>query len=339
MIDGVSKQQTKHLAKIYGKDKTEDLKKLNQAMKFRAEYESSLKSDNNVFKKVAERIFLVDYVDQHANRYLNKQTRANCIAVKNKIIDCFGTHTTLAQVDKQFCNKFKDFLIENLAKSANTYFIKFKVILNKAVDEEIISDMPYLKRINISSHESIREFLTEAEIKKINEVNFKYSIVKSAFLFSCYTGLRYVDMANLKFSNIEDSRLRVRMVKTKKDHIMKLHPIALEIIEKQKQDNETEMVFPNLRYPFWEVQVPKLCKLAGITKHITGHCARHTFATRVYRATRDIYLVCKLLGHSSVETTMIYAKMVDEDKDNAIDLLEDIDFLHLANGNGAKEGN
>ena len=329
MIDGITKEQAKHLVTLTGTDKTKDLMLLNQAMKFRDEYESTMKPNTNVFKKAGDRIYLVNYIEQHANRYQNRSAMI-FTSVKNHIIACFGSHTLLSQVDKAFVMKFMEYLPERLPQSAYNVFKKFKQVLYRAIDEEIISDLPFLRRLHIKHPETTREFLNEEEIKSIMNLEYRRPEIKNAFLFSCYTGLRFVDLHQIKFSDIENDRLYIRQQKTGRDHTMKLHPIAVKIVENQKQ-NGSEFIFP-MSYSEWRKNVKDMMKKAKISKDITGHCARHTFGTRIYRATKDIYVASKLLGHSNVSTTQIYAKMVDEDKDNAIDKLGSIDFEANANG-------
>ena len=321
MIDGVSKQQSKHLVTLTSTDKTEDLKRVNQAMIYRAEYEISMKTENAVFKRESEKIFLVDYILKHASRYQNKGTRDIFKTVIKHITDCLGNHITLCQVDKAFCNKVRDYFIKVMPKSSNHYYKKFKQVLYKAIDEEIISDLPFLRRLSIKNDIPVREFLTEEELLKIRNLDFENKDVQNAFIFSCYQGLRYVDLSHIEFSNIEGERLRFKQHKTGEDLIIKLHSVSLEIIEIQRKKNKVK-VFENLSYAVWQEKVREMIKLAGITKRISGHCARHTFGTRVYRATKDIYVTSKLMGHKTVTATLIYARMVDEEKDNAIDKLK-----------------
>jgi integrase len=205
------------------------------------------------------------------------------------------------------------------------YFTKFKQVLYKAIDSGVISDLPFLRRFSIKAQKSTSEYLTEDELKKIYNTHFKRVDVKDAFLFSCYTGLRYADISNLKVSDINGDRLRIVQQKTKRDFNIKLHSNAIEILEKQKQGkNKSEKIFPKLTYNAWRENVRKLCEQAGISKIITGHSARHTFGTRAYKATKDILVVSKLLDHNNVSTTQIYAKLGDDDKDQAIDKLVEI---------------
>ena len=323
MVEGISKQQIKHIVTLTGTDKVEDTKRINTALKIRAELEGSIKPDMNMFKKASDKIFLTDYIEQYKSKFKVKKTSETFLWVRNHVIKCFGTQTTLSQIDKDFCERFREYLSTNLPKAASLYFTKFKQVLHKATEDELISEMTFLRRMSIKAEESVREFLDEDELNIIFHMKFKRVDVKNAFLFSCYTGLRYADMANLRFYDIVADKLRIRQQKTKRDFMIKLHPTALEILGIQKQSSN-DKVFPKLTYTLWNNNVKKLIQQAGISKNITGHCARHTFGTRAYKATKDIYVVSKLLDHKNVATTQIYAKLVDEDKDLAIDKLADI---------------
>ena len=132
MIDGKSKQQVKHLVSLTGFDKTEDLKRLAKAMEYRADYENSMRNENNVFKIPSDRIFLTDFIDKHAKEYQIKKSGDAFVQVKNQIIKCFGNQTTMGQIDKAFCLKFKEYLPTVLPKSAGVYFGKFKQVLYPA---------------------------------------------------------------------------------------------------------------------------------------------------------------------------------------------------------------
>jgi integrase len=289
-------------------------------MKIRAELDTSFGLNTDVFRNVGDKILLSDYIEKHSEKYSAKKTGASFLCAQKHIIKCFGKQVKLSQINKVFCTKFKEYLVNNILRASSMYFSKFKQILYKAIDDQLISDMPFLKRMSIKTSISTREYLTESELNLVFNVKFKRQDVKNAFLLSCYTGLRYIDISNLKYTDIEGERLRIRQQKTRKDFSIKLHPIVLDILENQKLQ-QSNKVFPKLTYSVWKSNVKKLCQQAGITKKITGHCARHTFGTRAYKATKDIYVVSKLLDHKNVATTQIYAKLVDEDKDQAIDKL------------------
>ena len=89
-------------------------------------------------------------------------------------------------------------------------------------------------------------------------------------------------------------------------------------------DENEEFVFPDANNRSLNMKIAKWAKSAGISKHITHHCARHTFATMMLTLGADIYIVSKLLGHTNVKTTQIYAKIVNKKKDDAVCLVDSI---------------
>lgn len=108
---------------------------------------------------------------------------------------------------------------------------------------------------------------------------------------------------------------------------MKLHKEAIRVVEDQKiiTGREEGLLFDINSYESWRVAVLKMMKEAGISKHITGHCARHTFATLCLTYEIPITTIAKLLGHTDIKHTQAYAKLVDKKKDEAIDKLPDLE--------------
>jgi integrase len=279
----------------------------------------------NFFQDAGKKILLTHYMDKHIQKYSVKKTGELFLCVQKHLVKCFGKHITLSQIDKPFCSKFKEYLTTYIPRASNEYFTKFKQIINKAIDEELIPDMPCLKSMSIKVEQSTREYLSEEELIQVYNTKFKREDVKDAFLFSCFTGLRFSDIENLKFTDIDGDRLRIHQQKTDRNFTIKLHTTAMKIIDKQRLISGGK-VFPKLTYSAWKTNVKKLCKQAGITRNITGHSARHTFGTRAYRANKDIYIVSKLLDHKNVSTTQIYVKIVEEDKYNSIYKLPEIEI-------------
>jgi len=107
---------------------------------------------------------------------------------------------------------------------------------------------------------------------------------------------------------------------------IKLSQSALKIVETQKAKNTTK-IFEIASFDMWRRNVKSLCKAAGITKRITGHSARHTFATLCVTLGHDIYVISKLLGHTSVKETQRYSKVEVEKKDAVIDTLPELPNL------------
>jgi len=121
----------------------------------------------------------------------------------------------------------------------------------------------------------------------------------------------------MNLGDINNNRLTIKQQKTQEMLTILLHDTALEILNKQRQKNHTK-VFNITSYVMWRRYVPEITKQAGIERRITGHCARHTFATQCLKQGAGIRTVQKLLAHSSITTTEKYAHVVDEMKDDAI---------------------
>jgi len=138
------------------------------------------------------------------------------------------------------------------------------------------------------------------------------------FIFSCLTGLRWSDIEKLKWSEVQHSDnlgyfIRFRQQKTNGAETLPIAEEARELLGEQKEPKER--VFTGLKYGNWNKTYLKDWLIdAGINKHITFHCARHTYATLQLTLGTDIYTVSKLLGHKNLSTTEIYAKVINEKK-------------------------
>lgn len=203
----------------------------------------------------------------------------------------------------------------------------FSSIMNAATRSGFITINP-LKLVDSSLKpkevESQREFLTLDELKSMIETDAdRYT--KTLFLFSCYTGLRYSDIIGLKWEEItgesDNLVIRKRQKKTGGAVDVPLNRMALVLLATRKS---TGLVFKKEKERIVVgYHLNKWTKAAGIKKHISFHCARHTFATLLLTKGADIYTVSKLLGHTKISTTQIYAKVVDESRRKAVELLPD----------------
>ncbi len=218
----------------------------------------------------------------------------------------------------KFYNNFYQHLLETVKRnSANLYLTVFGSIINKAINEEIL-EKNYIAQIQKKKEDSIREFLTEKELGILIQTPTTHTEVKNAFLFSCLTGLRSSDIKKLKFEDIKDNNITIKMQKTKEAVVIPLNPQAQEILEEQKKIHSTYIFHLPIGASSINNHIKEWMKDAKINKNITFHCARHSFATILLTNGIDIYTVSKLLGHTDIKTTMIYAKIVDKLKVNAI---------------------
>ena len=203
--------------------------------------------------------------------------------------------------------------------TASTYFSVFKAVLKQAfIDGYLTTDLS-AKAKCIQGRESRREYLTVEELNTLARTPFD-PIVKRAALFSALTGLRHSDIQKLTWAEIEEFnggyRLNFTQQKTKGVEYMPISKQAYQLCGERKDDEL--LVFAGLPDPSWiSKPLERWIKQAGITKHITFHCFRHTFATLQLASGTDIYTVSKLLGHTNVKTTQVYAKVVDEKKEKA----------------------
>ena len=231
------------------------------------------------------------------------------------------------QIDKKWLESFKEYL-QKTAKtpskkllsqnSQSSYFNKIRAALREALKEEIITRNPADSIDGIKPGEPEREFLTYDELIAMSKATCEIEIMKKAFLFSALTGLRWSDINKLTWSEIQHSKeignyIRFTQKKTKGSETLPFNDDALKLLG--ERTGLKERVFEGLKYSAWHnLKLQQWAMKAGISKTITFHCARHTYATLQLTLGTDIYTVSKLLGHKDLKTTQIYAKVIDERK-------------------------
>ena len=248
----------------------------------------------------------------------------------------------LDEVDRKFCRDFVAFLRtckshrgnEPLSETtARLLMCRISAAMNKAVVEGLIPSNPF-KSLDSKEKPKIRtarrEFLTVEELKVLIKTPCRLDIVKKAFLFSCFTGLRYSDTKAICWSEIHttaDGKARYiehRQVKTKKTVTIPLSEEALRWMPKQQEG--IDQVFHELKISPNTVEdvLKAWMKDCGIDKHITYHCSRHTAATTLLTLGANLYVVSKLMGHSSIQMTEVYAKIVDQKKVETMNLVNNL---------------
>lgn len=209
--------------------------------------------------------------------------------------------------------------------SASKIFQNLIAVLNHAVSENIIAKSPADGVPGIPIEESTREYLTENELNILFEADCRNTDVKRAFLFACFTGLRFSDIRRLEWSDMitDGERLRIS-IKMKKTST----PIYIDVSRQAAQflgERSEGRVFPRLGdNKQANCHIRAWASSAGIGKHVTFHVSRHTFATLLLKHNANLYTVSKLLGHTKITTTQIYAKIIDEEKRAAVDSLDGI---------------
>lgn len=271
------------------------------------------------------------------------RSRRNAQARMVQYLDYIGKpDMALKEVDRDFCRGFIAFLKTctfNLGKKtlSNTtcriFVNRMTAALTKAVAEGLIDRNPFKlleAKEKPKKDDSMREYLTIEELKQAMATPCRYEIVKKAFIFSCFTGLRYSDIKTLLWSEIHTAAdgktlyLEHTQYKTKKMVTVPLSGEALKWMPEQTEENED--VFHQLQITSTTVEVVlgEWMKEAGITKHITYHCSRHTCATMLLTLGADLYTVSKILGHSSIKMTEVYAKIADKKKLETVNLVNNM---------------
>lgn len=246
-----------------------------------------------------------------------------------------GTTIPFANINVKMLEDFKRFLLSApqgggktgiiSQTTASTYFSILKAALKQAyIDDYITIDLAS-KVKNIPPNSVRRNFLTENELNKLAETPCDIPVLKRAALFSALTGLRHCDIQKLRWSEIQRDgnsyRLNFTQQKTKAVEYMPISEQAYKLCGEPKES--CRLVFEDLTDAAWiSKPLKRWLNAAGITRKITFHCFRHTFATLQLANGTDIYTVSKMLGHTDVKTTQIYAKVVNAKKEQAANAIK-----------------
>ena len=285
--------------------------------------------------KERENSSFLDYFTKLKNNR-KSSNHDNWVSAYNYLEKFSGVKLKFADLNEKFCNDFRDYLLKAPSyrssktilapNSASSYFNKFKAALKQAyIDGYLRTDLN-VRVARIKEEETQRNILTIDELNDLVKTECEDHILKNAALFSALTGLRFSDIAKLQWKNVEyinDNGYFIRFVqqKTKMVEMMPISDQASSLMGGRRSPNEK--VFDGLTYSAYSNKhLAKWIGLAGITKEITFHCFRHTFATLQLSRGTDIYTVSKMLGHRSLKTTQIYAKIVDQTKRVAADKIK-----------------
>lgn len=254
--------------------------------------------------------------------------------------------TTFDDIDAEWIQGFKDYLntaekdaqkkkdpkisyvFQGLSQNSKvSYFNKLRACLNQAFEDRIIEVNPMRGIDGFKTAEVAREYLTIEEVKKLAATPCNYPILKATFLFSCLTGLRKSDIEKLTWGEIHKqgdfTRIIFRQKKTGDQEYLDISDQAAAYLGTRR--NDVDRVFEGFTYGSWtSLELKRWALAAGVTKNITFHCGRHTFAVMMLDLGADIYTVSKLLGHRELSTTQIYAKVLDKNKQAAVSLIPNI---------------
>ena len=202
------------------------------------------------------------------------------------------------------------------------YLRNFKKIIRIALSNGWMKVNPFAN-LKLHYNDVDMDFLSEEELNKVMKKHFtieRLQQVKDVYLFCCFTGLAFVDVKSLSYSDIEDINgklwIKKRRQKTKNWCNIPILEPALNIMDKYKNHLvciKTDRILPVLTNQKMNAYLKEIADLCGIDKKLSTHTARHTFATTVTLSNHiSIEVVSKMLGHSSINMTKKYARVVDD---------------------------
>ncbi len=262
---------------------------------------------------------------------------------------CNNKPLYFGDITVSFLQAYEEHLKSEHHNKQNTIHNNLKIIrklINDAIRLDILTrnDNPFYK-FQMKLEKTTREYLTEEELKSLENLelleNSKLCLYRDMYVFAVYAGgLRISDLLLLRWSHFDGERVQIQMRKTKSTVTVKLPNKALEILFFYRKEDNTPVhyVFPILSHladysdpkelhkklitttSNIDIRLKEIGKKAGIQKRFSFHTSRHTFATWALRKGIRIEYVSKLLGHSSINETQIYAKIVNEELDKAMEV-------------------
>jgi integrase len=299
---------------------------------------------------IKQKMRLIDYLQAIA---IEKKQEADnqhhhYNAVIKHIIQYGGEQTTFKQITKEYCSGFINYLNTTantvykkgvsetftsgllLENTKCTYIRTLNIALNRAVREGILAVNPFTllpKQERPKKQLNNREYLTIEEVKQLAKTPCMKLNIKNAFLFSCFSGLRFSDVKALTWGQLQTDNegkkvIRYTQQKTDKPEYLQLSDEALKFLPERQEAKSDDIIFPLQRNARTNEILKGWICAAGITKRVTFHVSRHTNATLLLSYGVPIETVSKLLGHADIQTTQIYAKVIDKNKRDAVSKLD-----------------
>lgn len=287
-----------------------------------------LNSSEHGFEGTAKRgIDFLLWMDNYAAKYTMRDKNTMRAAVR-EFRSFVGVRTIKpAGVTKPLCKAFHAWLSERFnGETPSSYFGRFKKALANAAEAGILASDPARGIKNTTAEGLKKDVLDFAEIQVMANTPCGNAEVKRAFLFALNTGLRFCDIVRIRRGDVSGRVLTFTQAKTAKKVLaisISLNANAVRLLEAgdgggQKPDA------PLFELPSHNATLKNLrnwAKRAGITKHVTFHVARHSFATNLITTGGDMKTVSDLLGHTSMKHTQKYTRAVDAMKEKAVDSL------------------
>ena len=316
---------------------------LELAAKIRAEREQQFKESMLGYRLKKDRnINFLDYYQAYIDSYTKKDLRMIKIAL-NRFKDFLKEYYPLYEfsikpdlITKEMVERFVEYLqSRSVGEGAKSIYQRFKKVMRYAIDHEVMLKDP-CKGVVCKVDEQIlrKDVLSMDEIQSLIQCHYDNESpnVRRAFIFCLYCGLRFCDLKDLTYKNIDYTNRLLKFEQNKtKGHsahsgvVIPLNDGLLSLVGETPDDLNTS-IFNLPSYESCCKSVKRWVKRAGINKHISWHCARHSFAVNILNNGANIKTVASLLGHSGLKHTEKYTRAVDKLKSEAINSLPELKF-------------
>ncbi|MDR1089539.1 MAG: site-specific integrase, partial [Prevotella sp.] len=284
----------------------------------------------------------LDYFQSYIDGYTKKDIRMVQIAL-NRFQDflqekypVYALNIRAEHLDKEMIASCVEYLqSRSVGEGAKSIYQRFKKVIKSAIEHDILIKNPCTGvQCKIDDQILRKDVLSLEEIQALINCHYDYENpeVRRAFIFCLYCGLRFCDVKELTFRNVDYSNRLLKFEQSKtKGHsassgvVIPLNDGLLSLIGNPPEDgNLDSFVFTLLSYESCCKSVKRWVKRAGINKHISWHCARHSFAVNILNNGANIKTVASLLGHSRLKHTEKYTRAIDKLKEDAINSLPEL---------------
>lgn len=313
---------------IYTNPKTVREREFNASMEEKAEaircrrFEQLLNEQFGFLDKEKMRMDFLKYFEMKCYKKYQKWK----IVYKHFYEFC-GGKCTVGEINEDYCRKFQEYLMKGGRRDGRKttlahnsiagYWSTFRALLKEMYKEKLLRENinDYLEKIEWKDTKI--EFLSLDEVKKLAATPCKHEVLKRASLFSCLTGLRISDIQQLEWSHIvkgeEGWLMRLRTEKTEEEATLPITEEALALLGERGEG----IVFKELKRSMINYPLKAWIQEAGISRRITFHCFRHTYATLLATNGVPIYTISKMMTHRNVQNTQKYAEVTDPQKRDA----------------------
>lgn len=262
-------------------------------------------------------------------RSKTRQTKRTYLDTFQCFVKSVLPDTSIFEVNASILQKYIEYSRER-GVSENSISFRLSVLkafFNHLIDVKKIEKSPFSdlqKSLKPKRTEASKSYLTINELNQLINYKIKNKNLYFSFLFASFTGLRYSDIFNLKWSNIKENAITLKQQKTQSVNYIPLTSQAKQILENMNHDSE--FVFKSTHISVINKLLKRWVAKAGIDKNITFHSARHTFAVTFLSLSGSLWTLQKLLGHTKIETTLIYGKIIDSSKEKEVANFDKLDF-------------